>query len=389
MLFSLALILILGVIASYLFKKINMPSLIGYIFIGIILGPYCLNVLDSSLLDISSTLRNIALVIILTRAGLTLKITDLKKIGISAILMSFIPALMEILGFVLLSRSLLDISINEALIMGSIIAAISPAVIVPRMIDLINNNYGTLKGIPQLILAGSSVDDVVVLVLFTSFLSLENSNSFDILALIKITLSIILGIIIGCIIGFIIDKIFRMININTISQLLVVLSISFILKYAEDYFVFSGLIAIMALSITLKYLNTAITDKLQSNYNNLWSVFEIFLFVLVGAMVNISYAFKAGINVILIIIGSLLFRMIGVFICLLTTKFNKKEKIFCFIAYMPKATVQAAIGAIPLSIGLSCGDLALTIAVCSILLSAPVGAYLIDHLYDKLLTHDI
>ncbi|MDD7227163.1 MAG: cation:proton antiporter [Firmicutes bacterium] len=389
MLFSLALILILGVIASYLFKKINMPSLIGYIFIGIILGPYCLNVLDSSLLDISSTLRNIALVIILTRAGLTLKITDLKKIGISAILMSFVPALMEILGFVLLSRSLLDISINEALIMGSIIAAVSPAVIVPRMIDLINNNYGTLKGIPQLILAGSSVDDVVVLVLFTSFLSLENANSFDILALIQIPLSIILGIIIGCIIGFIIDKIFRMININTISQLLVVLSISFILKYAEDYFVFSGLIAIMALSITLKYLNTAITDKLQSNYNNLWSVFEIFLFVLVGAMVNISYAFKAGINVILIIIGSLLFRMIGVFICLLTTKFNKKEKIFCFIAYMPKATVQAAIGAIPLSIGLSCGDLALTIAVCSILLSAPVGAYLIDHLYDKLLTHDI
>ena len=389
MLFSLALILILGVIASYLFKKINMPSLIGYIFIGIILGPYCLNVLDSSLLDISSTLRNIALVIILTRAGLTLKITDLKKIGISAFLMSFVPALMEILGFVLLSRSLLDINLNEALIMGSIIAAVSPAVIVPRMIDLINNNYGTLKGIPQLILAGSSVDDVVVLVLFTSFLSLENANSFDILALIQIPLSIILGIIIGCIIGFIIDKIFRMININTISQLLVVLSISFILKYAEDYFVFSGLIAIMALSITLKYLNTAITDKLQSNYNNLWSVFEIFLFVLVGAMVNISYAFKAGINVILIIIGSLLFRMIGVFICLLTTKFNKKEKIFCFIAYMPKATVQAAIGAIPLSIGLSCGDLALTIAVCSILLSAPVGAYLIDHLYDKLLTHDI
>lgn len=389
MLFSLALILILGVIASYLFKKINMPSLIGYIFIGIILGPYCLNVLDSSLLDISSTLRNIALVIILTRAGLTLKITDLKKIGISAILMSFVPALMEILGFVLLSRSLLDISINEALIMGSIIAAVSPAVIVPRMIDLINNNYGTLKGIPQLILAGSSVDDVVVLVLFTSFLSLENANSFDILALIQIPLSIILGIIIGCIIGFIIDKIFRMINFNTISQLLVVLSISFILKYAEDYFVFSGLIAIMALSITLKYLNTAITDKLQSNYNNLWSVFEIFLFVLVGAMVNISYAFKAGINVIFVIIGSLLFRMIGVFICLLTTKFNRKEKIFCFIAYMPKATVQAAIGAIPLSIGLSCGDLALTIAVCSILLSAPVGAYLIDHLYDKLLTHDI
>ena len=389
MLFSLALILILGVIASYLFKKINMPSLIGYIFIGIILGPYCLNVLDSSLLDISSTLRNIALVIILTRAGLTLKITDLKKIGISAFLMSFVPALMEILGFVLLSRSLLDISINEALILGSIIAAVSPAVIVPRMIDLINNNYGTLKGIPQLILAGSSVDDVVVLVLFTSFLSLENANSFDILALIKIPLSIILGIIIGCIIGFIIDKIFRMININTISQLLVVLSISFILKYAEDYFVFSGLIAIMALSITLKYLNTAITDKLQSNYNNLWSVFEIFLFVLVGAMVNISYAFKAGINVILIIIGSLLFRMIGVFICLLTTKFNKKEKIFCFIADLPKATGQAAMGAIPLSIGLSCGDLALTIAVCSILLSAPVGAYLIDHLYDKLLTHDI
>lgn len=389
MLFSLALILILGVIASYLFKKINMPSLIGYIFIGIILGPYCLNVLDSSLLDISSTLRNIALVIILTRAGLTLKITDLKKIGISAILMSFVPALMEIMGFVLISRLLLDININEALIIGSIIAAVSPAVIVPRMIDLINNNYGTLKGIPQLILAGSSVDDVVVLVLFTSFLSLENANSFDILALIQIPLSIILGIIIGCIIGFIIDKIFRMININTISQLLVVLSISFILKYAEDYFVFSGLIAIMALSITLKYLNTAITDKLQRNYNNLWSVFEIFLFVLVGAMVNISYAFKAGINVIFVIIGSLLFRMIGVFICLLTTKFNRKEKIFCFIAYMPKATVQAAIGAIPLSIGLSCGDLALTIAVCSILLSAPVGAYLIDHLYDKLLTHDI
>lgn len=389
MLFSLALILILGVIASYLFKKINMPSLIGYIFIGIILGPYCLNVLDSSLLDISSTLRNIALVIILTRAGLTLKITDLKKIGISAFLMSFVPALMEIMGFVLISRLLLDININEALIIGSIIAAVSPAVIVPRMIDLINNNYGTLKGIPQLILAGSSVDDVVVLVLFTSFLSLENANSFDILALIQIPLSIILGIIIGCIIGFIIDKIFRMININTISQLLVVLSISFILKYAEDYFVFSGLIAIMVLSITLKYLDNDITDKLQINYNNLWSVFEILLFVLVGAMVNISYAFKAGINVILIIIGSLLFRMIGVFICLLTTKFNKKEKIFCFIAYMPKATVQAAIGAIPLSIGLSCGDLALTIAVCSILLSAPVGAYLIDHLYDKLLTHDI
>lgn len=391
MLNSIALIILLGTFIGYLFKKFKLPSLLGLILTGIILGPHMFNLIDISILNISSELRQIALVIILTRAGLALDINDLKKVGRPAILMCFIPATFEILGFIILGPKLLGLSLLDSVILGTVIAAVSPAVIVPRMIKLIDDGYGVKKSIPQLILAGASVDDIFVIVLFTSFTSIATTgSSFSTKTLIEIPISIILGILLGIIIGILLVKLFKNIHTRDSNKILIILSISFLFLSLENILKgiipLSGLLSVMSLGTTILKMNKNLSLRLSSKYSKLWVGAEIFLFVLVGANVNISYALNSGIVVILIILLALIFRLLGVFISLINTKLSPKEKLFSAFSYMPKATVQAAIGAIPLSMGLSSGETILTVAVVSILITAPLGAILIDNTYKKLLS---
>lgn len=391
MLNSIALIILLGTFIGYLFKKFKLPSLLGLILTGIILGPHMFNLIDLSILNISSELRQIALVIILTRAGLALDINDLKKVGRPAILMCFIPATFEILGFIILGPKLLGLSLLDSVILGTVIAAVSPAVIVPRMIKLIDDGYGVKKSIPQLILAGASVDDIFVIVLFTSFTSIATTgSSFSTKTLIEIPISIILGILLGIIIGILLVKLFKNIHTRDSNKILIILSISFLFLSLENILKgiipLSGLLSVMSLGTTILKMNKNLSLRLSSKYSKLWVGAEIFLFVLVGANVDISYALNSGIVVILIILLALIFRLLGVFISLINTKLSPKEKLFSAFSYMPKATVQAAIGAIPLSMGLSSGETILTVAVVSILITAPLGAILIDNTYKKLLS---
>lgn len=390
MLTSIALIILMGLSLAFIFDKLKLPRLIGMILTGIILGPYMLNVLDPTILNISSELRQIALVIILTRAGLALDIKDLKKVGRPAILMCFVPAVFEILGFIILGPKLLSLSFLDSAILGTVIAAVSPAIIVPRMIKLIDEGYGTKKSIPQLILAGASVDDIFVIVLFTSLTSLAKSDSsFSLNILLQIPISIILGIIIGIIIGLILIKLFKVIHTRDSNKLLIILSISFLFITLEDslkgYIPISGLLSVMSLGATIYKSNNDLSIRLSSKYSKLWAGAEIFLFVLVGATVNINYTLNLGLVSIIIIIFSLLFRILGVYLSLIKTNLNKKERLFTSFSYLPKATVQAAIGALPLSMGLSSGETILTVAVVSILVTAPLGAILIDNTYKKLL----
>lgn len=389
MLQSIALILIVGMSLGWLFKKMKLPSLIGMLLTGIVLGPYVLNLIDSSILGISSDLRKIALIIILTRAGLSLDISGLKKIGRPAVMMCFIPASFELLGILLLAPNLLGISILEAAIIGSVLAAVSPAVVVPRMVKLMEEGYGTKKGIPQLILAGASVDDVYVIVLFTTFISMAQGTETSVISFINIPVSIILGIGIGIVVGFLLSKFFKKVHIRDTSKVLIILSMSFILVSIENALetpvTFSALIAIMCIGVAIQRFRNPVAKRLGLKYNKLWVGAEIFLFVLVGATVNINYLGNVGIKALVVIAGALIFRMIGVFVCLIRTDFNAKERIFTMMAYTPKATVQAAIGGIPLSLGLSCGDITLTIAVLAIVLTAPLGAFAIDITYRKLL----
>ena len=390
MLTSIALIILMGLSLAFIFDKLKLPRLIGMILTGIILGPYMLNVLDPTILNISSELRQIALVIILTRAGLALDIKDLKKVGRPAILMCFVPAVFEILGFIILGPKLLSLSFLDSAILGTVIAAVSPAIIVPRMIKLIDEGYGTKKSIPQLILAGASVDDIFVIVLFTSLTSLAKSDSsFSLNILLQIPISIILGIIIGIIIGLILIKLFKVIHTRDSNKLLIILSISFLFITLEDslkgYIPISGLLSVMSLGATIYKSNNDLSIRLSSKYSKLWAGAEIFLFVLVGATVNINYTLNLGLVSIIIIIFALLFRILGVYLSLIKTNLNKKERLFTSFSYLPKATVQAAIGALPLSMGLSSGETILTVAVVSILVTAPLGAILIDNTYKKLL----
>ena len=390
MLTSIALIILMGLSLAYIFNKLKLPRLVGMILTGIILGPYMLNVLDPTILSISSELRQIALVIILTRAGLALDIKDLKKVGRPAILMCFIPALFEILGFIILGPKLLDLSILDSAILGTVIAAVSPAIIVPRMINLIDEGYGTKKSIPQLILAGASVDDIFVIVLFTSLTSLATSeSSFSPSVLLQIPISIILGILIGVITGLILIKLFKTIHTRDSNKLLIILSISFLFLTLENslkgYVKVSGLLAVMSLGATIYKSYNDLSIRLSSKYSKLWAGAEIFLFVLVGATVNIKYALNLGLISVIIIIFSLLFRITGVYLSLVKTNLTNKEKLFTSFSYLPKATVQAAIGALPLSMGLASGETILTVAVVSILITAPLGALLIDNTYRKLL----
>lgn len=379
MLISLSYIFLAGMFLSWLCKKMRLPGLLGMIFTGILLGPYCLGLIDSSLLNISSELRKIALIIILMRAGLNLDLSDLKRVGRPAILMCFVPACFEMVGMILLAPKLLGISLLDAAIMGSVVAAVSPAVIVPKMLQLMDEGYGTKESIPQLILAGASVDDVFVIVMFTSFLSLAQGES------VNIPLSILTGIICGALLGKGFAIFFKKNHMRDTIKILVLLSVAFILVTFEDALPipFSGLIAIMFMGIFLQRNHSVASKRLSVKFNKLWVGAEVLLFVLVGACVNIFYALKAGVMAILLIFGVLLFRMLGVFICLLKTSLTKSERLFCMIAYCPKATVQAAIGSVPLTAGLECGQIVLTVAVLSILITAPLGAFLIEHTYKK------
>lgn len=389
MIISLAYIFLTAMSLSFIFKKLKVPSLLAYIITGILLGPYVLNIIDSSILNISSELRQIALIIILIRAGITLNIEDLKKVGRPAILMCFLPACFEMIGMCLLAPKFLGISLLEAAIMGAVIAAVSPAVIVPKMIKLIEDGYGKKNSIPQLILAGASVDDVFVIVMFTAFTGLATGKNIDIWQFVNIPISIVLGIVLGLIVGFILIKLFKRIHMRDTVKVVILLSMSFIFVTLENWLKetisISGLIAVMSMGIIINRKYSILAKRITGKFAKLWVVAEIMLFVLVGASVNINYALNAGIKTVILILCVLIFRMLGVFVCLLKTKLSNKEKIFCMIAYIPKATVQAAIGGVPLAMGLDCGEIVLTVAVIAILITATLGAFGIDFTYKKLL----
>lgn len=389
MLTSIALILLTGLLLGSIFSKMKLPSLLGMMIAGIILSPHALNLIDESILNISADLRQIALVIILTRAGLSLDLSDLKKVGRPAILMSFVPACVEILGALILAPRLLGVTLLEAAIVGSVIAAVSPAVIVPRMIRLIEEGYGKKNSIPQLILAGASVDDVFVIVVFTAFTALASTGEISAGRFLQIPISILLGIILGIVVGILLVVFFKKLHMRDSVKLLIILSVSFLLlelqNQLEGIIPVSGLLAIMSLGIVIRQKYNVLAVRLSGKYNKLWVAAEVFLFVLVGATVDLKYAVSAGAGAILLVAGALCFRMLGVAISLIKTKLTKKERVFCMLAYTPKATVQAAIGAIPLTMGLPCGQIVLTVAVLSILITAPFGAICVDNFYKKLL----
>ena len=389
MLFSFALIFLSGIILGSIFNRLKLPQLIGMLLTGIILGPYLLNLLNPKILSISADLRQIALIIILTRAGLNLDINDLKKVGRPAVLMCFVPATFEILGMIIFAPKFLGLGLLDSAILGTVIAAVSPAVIVPKMLKLMEEGYGADRSIPQMIMAGASVDDVFVIVLFTSFIGLASTGSFSMLNLIKIPTSIFFGISVGFLCAILLIYLFKKMHIRDSLKVLIILNISFLLVTFEHSLTgiigFSGLLAIMSIGTGIQAKNTMLSKRMSIKYSKLWIIAEVMLFVLVGATVNIKYALGASIPVILLIITVLIFRMAGVFLCLVGTSLSYRERLFCMIAYCPKATVQAAIGSIPLSMGLPSGNIILTVAVLSILITAPLGAFAIDISYKKLL----
>lgn len=389
MLTSIALILLLGLGAGWLFAKLKLPSLLGMILVGIAVGPHALGWLDGTILQISGDIRQIALVIILTRAGLSLNLDDLKKVGRPAVLMCFVPACVEMLGTILLAPALLGVSRLEAAIIGSVIAAVSPAVVVPRMIRLMEEGYGVHQSIPQLILAGASVDDVFVIVVFTALTTLAATGSVAVSSLAQIPTSICLGVLLGFLVGKLLILWFQKCHMRDSLKVLLMLSVSFLMlelqTRLEGIVAVSGLLAIMSMGLVIKRQYDVLARRLAVKYNKLWLGAEVFLFVLVGAAVDLRYAMAAGITAILLVVAAVCFRMLGVLLSLVRTGLNKKERLFCMMAYTPKATVQAAIGTIPLTMGLPCGSMVLTVAVLSILLTAPFGAICVDKSYQKLL----
>ncbi len=389
MLTSVALIFLCGLFLGGIFQRLRLPSLLGMIITGIVLGPYMLNLLDDSLLAASADLRELALVIILTRAGLSLNIADLKRVGRPAVLMCFVPACFEMLGTVLLAPPLLGVTVLEAAVMGSVMAAVSPAVIVPRMIKIMESGYGKEHSVPHLILAGASVDDVFVIVMFTVFSSMAAGGEMEVGSILQVPVSIVLGILAGILVGLCLVCFFKKLHMRDSVKILIILSLSFLLIEAEnrleDIVPFSALLAIMSIGIVIKQRYDVLAIRLAGKYNKLWVGAEVMLFVLVGASVDLKYAVTAGVMAVVLVLLALVFRVVGVLLCLVKTKLTRKEKVFCMLAYLPKATVQAAIGAIPLSMGLDCGQLVLTVAVLSILITAPVGAICVDTLYKRLL----
>lgn len=395
MLVSFGLIIIFGLIFGFFCKKLKIPALIGMLFTGIILGPNVLNLIDSKTLNISSELRQIALIVILIKAGLSLDISDLKRIGKSAILLSFLPASFEILAYFIFARIFFKIRSVDALLMGSVLAAVSPAVVVPRMVKLIEEKRGVKKLIPQMILAGASCDDIFVLVLFSSFLSMAKGEDVSLVSLVNVPISIILGIIVGAIIGYILYIVFEFFYkkgdmIRNSTKLIIILAISFLLvameKILKDKIAFSSLLAVIAMSCVFKIkANYEVSLRLSEKFGKLWIFAEVLLFVLVGAEVNILYIRKLGFISIVMIFLALIIRSLGTLLSISTSNLNKKEKLFTVFSYMPKATVQAAIGAVPLANGLSSGEIILSMAVLGILITAPIGAIFIDNFNQKLL----
>lgn len=389
MLKSIALIMLIGMSTGWVCRKVKLPGLLGMLFTGIILGPYVFNLLDSSILLVSADIRKIALVIILTRAGLTLNLEDLKKVGRPAFLMCFVPATFEMIGMIILAPRLLSVSLIEAAVIGAVVAAVSPAVVVPKMIKLIEDGYGTKQGIPQLILAGASVDDVYVIVMFTAFTSLAQGGNVSVMSFVNIPVSIMFGIIIGIIIGKALAVVWKKVHIRDTVKAAIFLSVALLLVGVEASLntpiTFASLISVMFIGIALKKDRPEVAFRLSQKYNKMWVWAEAMLFVLVGATVDIGYVAYAGVSAIVIIIGALIFRMVGVALCMAGTKLKLKERVFCMLVYTPKATVQAAIGGVPLSMGLACGNTVLTVAVLAIIITAPLGAFAIDMTYRKLL----
>lgn len=396
MLASLALIFLVGLSMAAVCQSLKLPRIIGMLFTGIVLGPYVLDFLDPSILSISSELRQIALIIILLKAGLSLNLSDLKKVGRPAVLMSFIPASFEILAFFLFAPSLLGVTRMEAALMGAVLGAVSPAVVVPRMVQLMDMKYGTSKSIPQLILAGASCDDIFVIVLFSTFIGMAQGETAQLLAFAHIPVSIISGIILGAALGFILGLFFETAYahrhyIRNSEKVIIVLGFSFLLTAAETWLKeilpVSGLLAVVSMACVLKMKSsTFVSKRLSEKFGKLWLAAEVILFVLVGAAVDIRYAMGAGLAAAAMIFAALAFRAVGVLLCLLGTELNGKERVFCVIAYLPKATVQAAIGSVPLSLGLPCGQMVLSVAVLAILITAPLGALGMDISYKKLLS---
>ena len=398
MLSSLALIFIVGISMGSICSKLKIPKIIGMLITGIVLGPFVLNLLDPSILGISAELRKMALIIILIKAGLSLNLSDLKQIGLPAVLMSFLPAVFEIIGFVIFGPIFLPITRLEAAIIGAILGAVSPAVVVPRMVEMMEKKYGTNKKIPQLILAGASLDDVFVIVLFQTFIAMAQGNGISIRSFIDVPVSIVLGIALGAVTGILLSLIFEFFynrgqKIRNSMKVVIVLGTAFLLisveAWLENWVAVSGLLAVMSMACLIQMKTVPeVSSRLSAKYGKLWIAAEVILFVLVGAAVDIRYTMEAGLGAIAAIFIALGFRSIGVLLCLIGTKLNKKEKLYCVFSYLPKATVQAAIGSVPLALGLSCGNLALSVAVISILITAPLGALLMDLSYKKLLTHE-
>ena len=398
MLTSLALIFLLGLAMAGLCARLKLPRIIGMLITGILLGPSVFNVLDGSILSISADLRQMALVIILLKAGLSLNLEDLKKVGRPAVLMSFVPASCEILAFVLLAPMILHINRLEAAVLGAVLSAVSPAVVIPRMVNLMESGYGTKKGIPQLIMAGASCDDIFVIVLFTTFVGMAQGGSAHLADFADIPVSIVLGILLGALVGWAMSRIFELAfsrkrYIRNSTKVVVVLGTSFLLLAIEDWLenvvAVSGLLAIVSMACLLKIkCPEFVAKRLSEKFGKLWIAAEVLLFVLVGAAVDIRYTMEAGLAAVGMIFLALVFRGIGVVLCMLGTKLSTRERLFCIIAYLPKATVQAAIGSVPLALGLPCGKLVLSVAVLAILITAPLGAIGMDLGYPKLLSKD-
>lgn len=389
MLTDIAVIFLLGIVFAKVFEKMGLAPIVGMLMAGIIISPHQLNIVSDTIINLSADLRQIALVVILTRAGLSLNFDKLKKVGRPAILLSFVPASIEMLAIIFFSQKFFNIDTIDAGIMAAVLAAVSPAIVVPRMIKLINEGYGGDKNIPEMILAGASVDDVFVIVFFSSFLALKTGGKLSAMSFLNIPISIITGIFLGIIIGKIFVFIFEKININEIYKTMIFVSLSFLMlklqSLIEPYIAMSALIAIMSAGIVINRIDSKMAKELLGTYNRLWKIFELFLFVLVGISVDLAYIKEAGLLAVLLIIIGLIFRMIGVNISLIGTNLDKNERVFTSFAYLPKATVQAAIGPVALSMGLNSGNLILSVSVIAILLTAPLGAILTDKTYKKLL----
>lgn len=395
MLTSLAFIFIIGLSMASFCQRVGFPRIVGMLVTGVIIGPYALNLLDESILIISPDLREMALIIILIKAGLSLNITDLLKVGRPALLMCFVPASCEIIGYVIFAPVLLGVSAIEAAIIGAVLAAVSPAVVVPRMAKLIDEGYGTEKGIPQMIMAGASCDDIFVIVLFTTFTGMAQGTTIQATDFLSIPISIILGVLLGIVTGNFLSWFFEQHfnkerKIRNSTKVVIILGISFLFvsieTWLENMVPISGLLAVITMASVIRMkMPEKVHRRLSQKFEKLWIAAEIMLFVLVGAAVDIRYTVSAGIMSIVLILIVLTLRSIGVFLCMVKTRITGKERLFCVIAYLPKATVQAAIGSIPLSMGLACGQIVLSVAVLGILLTAPIGAMAIDSSYTKLL----